>query len=135
MILIAVLTAMLPEISFKDETAYAQYAVVLVSLGAAYAFTRDPIRTFFASRWVLIVARMAIVKCLYHPDVEGFPLENMSPDSSSNGATSRPTTKPQLFPAIYHFFCFRPVSSEPIDFPIRVSCINSLFRHDAIGWL
>ncbi|MDO9069186.1 MAG: hypothetical protein Q7W05_12100, partial [Deltaproteobacteria bacterium] len=87
-ILITLLTVMLPVSAARNETALAHYAVVLVSLGVAYVITRDPAMYLFASRWSLIVVHLTILGYLYFAGLDNFPLENMLPDSSSNGVTS-----------------------------------------------
>lgn len=88
LILIFLLTVILPVSVFRDATALAHYAVVLVSLGVAYVITRDPEMYLSASRWSLIAVQLTIIIYLYFVGLDNFPLENMLPDSSSNGVTS-----------------------------------------------
>lgn len=87
-VLVAVLTVMLPISAFRSESALAHYVGVLLSLGAAYVLTRDLNVYLDASRLSLLAAQSAVAVYLGFSGLEDFPLENMLPDSSSNGVTS-----------------------------------------------
>lgn len=87
-VLVAALTMMLPISALRNESAFAHYFVVLISLGAAYVLTRNLCVYVDASRLSLVGAQTAVVVYLGFSGLENFPLEEMLPDSSSNGVTS-----------------------------------------------
>lgn len=82
------LTLTLPFALFRNETAFVHYFVALLSILTAYLLTRSPDSYFFGSRIVLAVSLTMVMAYLATTGVHGFPLENMIPDSSSNGITS-----------------------------------------------
>ena len=86
--LVAALTVMLPISALRNESAFAHYFVVLISLGAAYVLTRHLSVYVDASRLSLLGAQTAVTVYLGFSGLENFPLEEMLPDSSSNGVTS-----------------------------------------------
>lgn len=87
-VLVIALTAMLPISLLRNETAIFHYLIVLASLGSAYVLTRNLYVYLSASRWSLIATQLLVLGYLYFSGLDDFPLENMLPDSSSNGITS-----------------------------------------------
>jgi hypothetical protein len=79
---------MLPVSVIRSETAILHYFVVLLSLAAGILFTRNLDTYLKASRYSLLIAQSAIILYLARTGLVGFPLENILPDSSSNGVTS-----------------------------------------------
>jgi hypothetical protein len=61
---------------------------VALSFAAAYVLTRNLPAYVLASRITLLAAQAYVVAYLARSGLEDFPLENMLPDSSSNGVTS-----------------------------------------------
>lgn len=84
----ATLTLTLPIAALRNESAIAHYLTILASLGAAYVLTRRMTVYLAASRWSLLAAQAAVAVYLAFSGLDDFPLENMLPDSSSNGVTS-----------------------------------------------
>ena len=87
-LVVASLTLMLPIAALRNESALAHYLAILTSLGAAYVLTRRMGIYLAASRWSLIAAQASVALFLAFTGLENFPLEDMLPDSSSNGVTS-----------------------------------------------
>ena len=87
-VVVATLTLMLPLATLRNQSAIAHYLTILTSLGAAYVLTRRMTVYLSASRWSLLAAQAAVGVYLAYVGLEDFPLENMLPDSSSNGVTS-----------------------------------------------
>ncbi|MGE0581172.1 MAG: hypothetical protein AB7P31_03385 [Steroidobacteraceae bacterium] len=86
--LVLVTSIMLPISLLRSLTGVIHYAVVLVSLGAAYVLTRDTNVYVRASRWVLVSAQLYIFSYLVRHGIRNFPLQDIIPNSSSNGVTS-----------------------------------------------
>lgn len=88
LVVIATVTLMLPLSTIRSETALLHYVEVLVSLGAAFVLTRNLPTYRLASQLTLLAAQAAICIYLANTGLLGFPLDNMIPESSSNGVTS-----------------------------------------------
>lgn len=84
----ALLTLTLPFALLRSETAFLHYFVSLLTMLTAYLLTRWRDNYFRASRLVLYGSLGCVAGYLMTTGVQGFPLENMIPDSSSNGITS-----------------------------------------------
>jgi hypothetical protein len=78
----------LPVVVLRNFNVAFHAITVAVSFGAAYVLTRNLKVYVMASRVTLIAAQAYVVAYLSRSGLEDFPLENMLPDSSSNGVTS-----------------------------------------------
>jgi hypothetical protein len=87
-IFVLVLTIMLPLSVFRGETAILHYAGTLASLAAAFLLTQSVEVYFKACRLILIASQTAVLVYLFRTGLANFPLENILPNSSSNGITS-----------------------------------------------
>jgi hypothetical protein len=87
-IFVLVLTIMLPLSVFRSETALLHYATSLISLGVAFVLTQSMEVYFKACRLVLVAAQAAVLGYLFYTGLANFPLEDILPNSSSNGVTS-----------------------------------------------
>lgn len=74
--------------AFRFETSSAYYAVIILSFLCAYIMTRDLDMYLISSQYSLYFIQIAILIFLYFSGLDDFPLENIIPDSSSNGVTS-----------------------------------------------
>lgn len=83
-----VLTAVLPLSILRGETAIIHYVVAMTSMGAALVLTRNLDVYLKASQLALLASQLYVLAYLSRTGVLGFPLEDMLPDSSSNGVTS-----------------------------------------------
>jgi hypothetical protein len=86
--LIVVVSVMLPISLLKSETALIHFVVTLISVGAAFVLTRNVRVYLWASRMTLVLAQVYVFVYLARRGIENFPLQDMIPDSSSNGVTS-----------------------------------------------
>ena len=86
--ILIILTASLPISVLRDEAAVAHYAIVVCTLLAGYIATRNAEVYVFASKVALVACQTYIVAYILRTGVLGFPLENIIPNSSSNGVTS-----------------------------------------------
>ena len=62
--------------------------VVLAASGAAFGATRTPRNFWRSCRWTLVATQGVVLAYLATTGLTGFPLEELIPDSSSNGITS-----------------------------------------------
>jgi hypothetical protein len=88
LLLVAGLTLWLPVAVWRDAAALAHFAVVLLSLALAFVATRDLETYRRCSGWLIGAALAGIGGYLARTGLEDFPLENILPNSSSNGITS-----------------------------------------------
>lgn len=85
---VVILTVMLPLSVLRGETALLHYVVSISVLGAAFVLTRNVAAYVTASRLVLVAAQLAVLAYLLRTGITGFPLDDILPNSSSNGVTS-----------------------------------------------
>jgi hypothetical protein len=74
--------------AFRFKTSSAYYLLIVLSFLCAYIMTRDLDMYLVSSRYSLYFIQLAILIFLYFSGLNDFPLENIIPDSSSNGVTS-----------------------------------------------
>ena len=87
-VLIGAMLLILPFSVFRSETAILHYLGTLVSLSAAFVLTRDLRVYLLASQASVVLVQGLVVAYLLQVGLEDFPLEDMVPNSSSNGVTS-----------------------------------------------
>lgn len=87
-VFVVVLTVMLPVATLRNETAVIYYVSSLVSLGAAFMLTRNVEVYLRVSRHIVLGSQAAVLTFLMVYGIANFPLDNILPDSSSNGITS-----------------------------------------------
>ena len=75
----------LPRVGWPELFHAAEVAAVV---GVAFAATRDPEVFLAASRWTLVGTQVLVLAYVAQTGVLGNPLEQLIPDSSSNGITS-----------------------------------------------
>ncbi len=88
LVILIVQAVMLPISAMRSETALAHYFIAMLSFVFAWLMTRDLETYAKASRWSLVAAQVAILAYLSKSGLESFPLEDILPQSSSNGVTS-----------------------------------------------
>lgn len=88
LLLVCTLTLMLPLSTMRSWTAPMHYGVSLLSMGAAFVLSRDKDALMAACKYSLLTALAALFAALFISGLSDFPLENLIPDSSSNGITS-----------------------------------------------
>lgn len=88
LLLVCTLTLMLPLSTMRSWTAPMHYGVSLLSMGAAFVLSRDKDALMAACKYSLLTALVALFAALFISGLSDFPLENLIPDSSSNGITS-----------------------------------------------
>ncbi|MGK5033750.1 hypothetical protein [Janthinobacterium sp. LB3P118] len=88
LLLLCTLTLMLPLSTMRSWTAPMHYGVSLLSMGAAFVLSRDIDALLAACKYSLLTALAALFAALLVTGLSDFPLENLIPDSSSNGITS-----------------------------------------------
>lgn len=86
--LATLLALTLPFSVFRSLTSVAHALISLLSIGTAFILTRNLSVYRNASRLSLLMCQFAVAAYLVHSGLSDFPLENMLPDSSSNGVTS-----------------------------------------------
>lgn len=82
------MTAMLPISALRNGSAIVYYVATPVALAAAWLLTRDLEGYCVASKRLLLLAQSVILVYLAYSGPDDFPLENLLPESSSNGVTS-----------------------------------------------
>lgn len=85
---VLVLTVMLPVSVLRSETSLVHYVVILTSMAAGFLLTRNLVVYRKASQLTLLAAQATVFIYLIVSGIANFPLDNMLPDSSSNGVTS-----------------------------------------------
>ncbi|OEZ93946.1 hypothetical protein JAB8_00960 [Janthinobacterium sp. HH106] len=88
LLLLCTLTLMLPLSTMRSWTAPMHYGISLLSMGAAFVLSRDKDALLAACKYSLLAALAALFAALVVTGLSDFPLENLIPDSSSNGITS-----------------------------------------------
>ncbi|MEX0142999.1 hypothetical protein D3C87_552660 [compost metagenome] len=88
LLLLCTLTVMLPLSTMRSWTAPMHYGVSLLSMAAAFVLSRDKDALLVACKYSLLTALAALFAALFVTGFSDFPLENLIPDSSSNGITS-----------------------------------------------
>lgn len=84
-----ILTSMsLPYAVLNDAVAVFHYYISVSALTAAYIMRRSLLSLLYAVRTVLYAFQFLVVCYLFRNGLDGFPLENIIPGSSSNGVTS-----------------------------------------------
>lgn len=84
----AVLTVTLQFAVWRSFTAIFHFWTVILTMGASFLVTREMGTYSKASGLTLVIVQSAILIYLTREGFTGFPLEDMLPDSSSNGITS-----------------------------------------------
>lgn len=88
LVTVLIVCVMLPISLLKSETAVIHFVVVLLSLGAGFVLSRDVKVYVTASKLTLIAAQLYVIQFLARHGLKNFPLQDIIPDSSSNGVTS-----------------------------------------------
>jgi hypothetical protein len=88
LLLVCGLTLWLPVAVWRDAAALAHFTVVLLSLTLAFVVTRDLETYRRCSAWLIWAALAGVGAYLARTGLEDFPLEDILPNSSSNGITS-----------------------------------------------
>lgn len=88
LLLLCTLTLMLPLSTMRSWTAPMHYGISLLSMGAAFVLSRDKDALLAACKYSLLATLAALFAALFVTGLNDFPLENLIPDSSSNGITS-----------------------------------------------
>ncbi|APA67021.1 hypothetical protein YQ44_03365 [Janthinobacterium sp. 1_2014MBL_MicDiv] len=88
LLLLCTLTLMLPLSTMRSWTAPMHYGVSLLSMAAAFVLSRNMEALLAACKYSLVIALTVLLATLSVTGLGDFPLENLIPDSSSNGITS-----------------------------------------------
>lgn len=102
----------LPYAVLNDSMAVLHYYISVSALTVAYIMRRSLLSLFCAVRAVLYVFQFVVVFYLLHSGLDGFPLENIIPGSSSNGVTSYLIVLQAAFSSL-NYIVFRRVDILP----------------------
>ena len=108
-----ILICSLPIAAARSETAVIHFFVALLMLGSAYILSRDISVFCRASKWLLWLSIGAILLFLSQRGIAGFPLEEILPDSSSNGVTSYLVVLQANYCVLYFALKRRPLLVTP----------------------